>query len=109
MPRSVAVVGAGIVGISCGIHLQSRGHRVTLLDPRGFGNGASYGYSAIIANSECLPVATPGTLRRVPSMLLSRDGPLHIRPAYLPSLLPWLVRFVAASRPARVRQISLAL
>lgn len=109
MPRSVAVVGAGIVGISCGIHLQSRGHRVTLLDPRGFGNGASYGNSAIIANSECLPVATPGTLRRVPSMLLSRDGPLHIRPAYLPSLLPWLVRFVAASRPARVRQISLAL
>jgi D-amino-acid dehydrogenase len=108
-PGSVAVIGAGIVGISCGIHLQSRGHRVTLLDPRGFGNGASYGNSAIVANSECLPVATPGTLRRVPSMLLSRDGPLHIRPSYLPALLPWLARFVAASRPARVRQISLAL
>jgi D-amino-acid dehydrogenase len=108
-PRSVAVIGAGIVGISCGIHLRSRGHRVTLLDPRGFGNGASFGNSAIVASSECLPVATPGTLRRVPSMLLSRNGPLHIRPAYLPTLLPWLARFVAASRPARVRQISLAL
>ena len=108
-PRSVAVIGAGIVGISCGLHLQSRGYRVTLLDPRGLGNGASYGNSAIVANSECLPVATPGTLRRVPSMLLSRDGPLHIRPAYLPALLPWLVRFVAASRPARVTQISQAL
>jgi D-amino-acid dehydrogenase len=103
------VIGAGIVGVSCGIHLQSRGHHVTLLDPRGLGNGASYGNAAIIANSACLPVATPGTLRRVPSMLLSRDGPLHIRPAYLPTLLPWLVRFVAASRPARVAQISQAL
>lgn len=108
-PKSVVVVGAGIVGISCGIHLQSRGHRVTVLDPRGFGNGASYGNSAIIANSECLPVATPGTLRRVPSMLLSRNGPLHIRPSYLPVLLPWLARFVAASRPSRVREISVAL
>ena len=108
-PRSVAVIGAGIVGVSCGIHLQSRGHRVTLLDPRGLGNGASYGNAAIIANSACLPVATPGTLRRVPAMLLSRDGPLHIRPAYLPALLPWLVRFVAASRPARVAQICRAL
>jgi len=107
--KSVVVIGAGIVGISCGIHLRRRGHKVTLLDPRGFGNGASFGNAAIVASSECLPVATPGTLRRVPSMLLSRDGPLHIRPAYLPTLLPWLVRFVAASRPARVRQISLAL
>ncbi len=108
-PAAVAVIGAGIVGISCGLHLQSRGYRVTLLDPLGFANGASFGNSAIIANSECLPVATPGTLRRVPSMLLSRDGPLHIRPAYLPALLPWLARFVMASRPARVRQISMAL
>ena len=108
-PRSVAVIGAGIVGISCGIHLQSRGYRVTLFDPGGFGNGASYGNAGIIANSERLPVATPGTLRRVPSMLLSRDGPLHIRPAYLPALLPWLAQFVSASRPARVRRISAAL
>ena len=108
-PRSVAVIGAGIVGISCGLHLQRRGHRVTLLDPRGFGNGASFGNSAIIASSECLPVATPGTLLRVPAMLLSRDGPLHIRPAYLPALLPWLARFVAASTPARVARISTAL
>ena len=76
--RSVAVVGAGIVGIGCAIHLRRRGHRVTLFDPRGLGNGASYGNSAILASSECLPVATPGTLRRMPSMLLSRDGPLHI-------------------------------
>jgi D-amino-acid dehydrogenase len=98
-----------MVGISCGIHLLRRGHRVTLLDPRGFGNGASYGNAAIIATSECLPVARPGTLRRVPSMLLSRNGPLRIRPSYLPALLPWLARFVGASRPARVAQISRAL
>ena len=108
-PRSVVVIGAGIVGVSCGLHLQGRGHRVTVLDPRGIGHGASYGNSAIVASSECLPVATPGTLRRVPSMLLSRDGPLHIRPAYLPALLPWLARFVAASRPERVAEISQAL
>lgn len=107
--KSVVVIGAGIVGVSCGLHLQSRGYRVTLLDPRGLGNGASHGNAGVLANSECLPMATPGTLRRVPRMLLSRDGPLHIRPAYLPAILPWLLRFLASSTPTRVRQISGAL
>lgn len=30
------------------------------------------------------------------------QGPLTIRPSYLPIVLPWLMRFVAASHPNRI-------
>ena len=39
----VAVVGAGIVGVSCALHLRHAGHDVTLLDPRPPGTATSFG------------------------------------------------------------------
>ena len=33
-PRRIAVIGAGIVGVSCALHLQRDGHAVTLIDQR---------------------------------------------------------------------------
>ena len=39
----VAVVGAGIVGVSCALFLQADGHRVTLIDRAAPGEGTSFG------------------------------------------------------------------
>lgn len=105
----IIVVGAGIVGVSCAVFLQRAGLRVSVLDPRGPGGGASYGNAGVIAVSECVPVGTPGTLMRVPSMLLSRRSPLRIRWRYLPRLAPWLWRFVRSSSPGRVEAAAIAL
>jgi D-amino-acid dehydrogenase len=44
-----------------------------------------------------VPLATPGILRQVPGWLFDKDGPLFLRPGYLPKALPWLWRFVKAS------------
>lgn len=108
-PRRVAVVGAGIVGLCTALYLQRDGHRVTVLDPAGPGEGASKGNANVIAVESCVPVATPGIARRVPGMLLDPLGPLAIRWSYLPRLTPWLVRFLLASRRERVEAISAAL
>ncbi len=108
-PRHVAVVGAGIVGVCAALWLQRDGHRVTLFDPRGIGEAASKGNASVIAVESCIPVGTPGILRRVPGMLMDPLGPLAIRWTYLPRLAPWLWRFVRASAPARVEAISIAL
>lgn len=108
-PRHVAVIGAGIVGVCTALWLQRDGHRVTLFDPRGVGEGASKGNASVIAVESCVPVATPGILTRVPGMLMDPLGPLAIRWSYLPRLAPWLVRFVRASTPSRVEAISIAL
>jgi D-amino-acid dehydrogenase len=108
-PRHFAVVGAGVVGICCALHLQRDGHRVTVVDYQGPGEGTSRGNAAVIAGAACEPVAMPGIVRRVPAMLADPLGPLAIRWSYLPRLAPWLMRFVAASRPDRVEDISKAL
>jgi hypothetical protein len=42
-------------------------------------------------------------------MLRDPLGPLAIRWGYLPQIAPWLLRFVAASRPDRVEASSIAL
>lgn len=100
--KRVFVVGGGIVGLSCALYAQRNGHDVIVADPRGFAKGASYGNAGVIANSECIPVATPGVLRQVPRMLLAADSPLTIRWAYAARIAPWLLRFVRASSRARV-------
>ena len=105
----MVIVGGGIVGISTALHAFKRGWEVAIFDPRDVAGGASFGNAGIIAVSECVPIGNPSTLRAVPRMLLSRGGPLTIRPSYFPRLLPWLVRMLATSSPAQVKTNSKAL
>ena len=107
--RHFTVVGAGIVGVCCAFALRRDGHRVTLMDRDEPGRGCSYGNGGIVQIGASVPVATPGVLRQVPRMLLDPNGPLVIRWPYLPRLTPYLLRFIAAARPERVEQISVAL
>jgi len=103
------VIGAGIVGVCAALCLQRDGFRVTLIERDAPGQGASFGNGAVIGEEQIVPVATPGVLRRVPGMLFDPLGPLTLRWSYLPRLAPWLLRFAAASRRARVEEISVAL
>ncbi len=107
-PPRIAVVGAGIVGVSCALHLQRLGAAVTLIDRRepGHEDGASYGNGGILARSAMVPVATPGILRKAPSMLFAADGPLFLRWSYVPRLLPWLVPYLRSSSRKSVEHIA---
>src|SRR5579871_1904108 len=107
--RHYTVLGAGTVGVCCALYLQRDGHRVTLIDRISPGNGCSYGNGGIIQIGACVPIATPGVLRQVPTMLLDPEGPLIIRWRHLARLAPYLLRFVAAARPARVEAIAKTL
>ncbi len=108
-PKSLAVVGAGIVGVCCALQLLRDGHRVTLIDRNGPGEGTSFGNASVIEPHGIIPVATPGVLWQVPKYLADPLGPLAIRWRYLPQLAPWLARFVWNSRPGKVRQSTAAL
>lgn len=104
--QSVHVVGAGIVGVACAFRLQLNGYQVTLVDPNDPGSGCSFGNAGILQLGACVPVATPGVVRQVPKMLFNPDQPLSIRWQYLPSLAPYLIRFLRAAAPSNVDQIS---
>jgi D-amino-acid dehydrogenase len=107
--RRVAVIGAGIVGTSTALWLQADGHAVTLIDPLEPGAGASSGNAGVISLASCMPIATRAVLRRLPAMLRDPVGPLGLRWAYLPRLLPWLVRVALATRPAKAVATTAAL
>jgi D-amino-acid dehydrogenase len=109
MAQHFVVIGAGIVGISAALYLQRDGHRVTVIDERGPGEGTSKGNASVLAIDSCIPVATPGVVWDVPGYLRDPLGPLAIRWSYLPKIAPWLMRFIAASKPERVEAISMAL
>ncbi|MFT5706716.1 MAG: glycine/D-amino acid oxidase-like deaminating enzyme [Oceanospirillaceae bacterium] len=96
MEKKICVVGAGIVGISCAIALQRDGHEVVLIDKTGPAAGASFGNAGAIVNGSCLPTATPGIILNALKMLISK-GPLSISPRHIPSLTPWLIKFVLQS------------
>jgi glycine/D-amino acid oxidase-like deaminating enzyme len=105
----VAVLGAGFVGLSCAYWLMRDGHRVTLIDPQGPGEGASYGNAGTFANYGCIPVNNPDVFRNLPRFLFSHTSPLRIRWGYVPQLTPWLVRFLANSTPRRYSACAEAL
>ncbi len=105
----VVVVGAGIVGVCTALYLLREGRRVVLMDRGEPGEGTSFGNGSIITEEAVVPVQTPGILWKVPKMMLDPLGPLALRWQYLPRLAPWLIRFIGASRPQRVEEISIAL
>ncbi|WP_022729358.1 NAD(P)/FAD-dependent oxidoreductase [Fodinicurvata sediminis] len=95
--RRIAVVGAGIVGVSCAWQLQKRGFQVTLIDRLQPGDACSFGNAGVIATSSCIPLVMPGTWRNVPKWLLDPDGPLAIDLRDVPRLASW---FLQAQRMA---------
>lgn len=102
MARQVIVIGAGVVGVCCAAYLQRHGLAVTLIDRGGPGEACSSGNAGGFGVGLVAPLATPGTLRRLPRLLLDPRQPLSVALGQLPRLLPWFARFVAASRPDRV-------
>ncbi|MBY4611339.1 FAD-dependent oxidoreductase [Rhizobium sp. 9T] len=105
---SIVIVGAGIIGATIAYELQRRGNDVTLIDRAPPGMGASYGNMASIAVTEFMPASRPGIWAQMPKWLLDPEGPVRIRPGYLPKLVPWFMRFLAASRPSKLRELEAA-
>jgi D-amino-acid dehydrogenase len=109
MAEPVAVVGAGVIGVACARALQRAGRPVLLLDPALPGMLCSFGNAGHIAIEQIRPLARPDILGAVPRMLAAPRGPLTLRWRGVPELLPWLMRFAAATYPRRVAAGTTAL
>ncbi len=108
--KSVAVIGAGIVGLCTALNLQRRGLQATVIDHLPAGTSATYGNAGMISANAVTPAAMPGMLRKVPKWLRDPEGPLFIDPKYLLKAFPWLMRWVrAGASMTQVRNAAQAL
>jgi len=102
MARTDAIVlGAGIVGTSIALQLAKRGLSVALIDRRAPGEETSYGNSGIIEGNTVFPPAFPdiaGLIR----VALKRAPEANYHFSFLPKVLPWLLAYRAATRPAKL-------
>lgn len=107
--NTVAVIGAGVVGLCTALEAQRHGYQVTLFDRDTPGKGASFGNAGYLATELVAPLATPKAVAGALPMLLDPKGPLSLPWRYLHRSLPWLARFVSAARPAQVARGQQAL
>ncbi|KIC36510.1 NAD(P)/FAD-dependent oxidoreductase [Leisingera sp. ANG-M7] len=107
--KTVAIIGAGIVGVSAAIELQRDGHQVILIDGKGPGEGTSHGNGGILASCSIVPVTGPGLWKKAPKMLLDANQPLFMRWGYLPKLAPWLMKYMSHANAADTARIAAAL
>lgn len=92
----VAVIGAGVIGVSSAYLLAREGHQVTLIDAGGEpGTGASAGNAAQLSWAYGDAMASPSLLRHLPAIVLGRDPAFRIRWHLDSDFLRWGLRFLA--------------
>jgi len=107
--KTIAVVGAGIVGICTSYFLQQSGFKVTLIDKELPGTMTSYGHACTFADYANVPVNSPSLFYKIPQMLLRKDGPLAVDFLYVIKNLPWAIKFLKNCKKNRVEEIASSL
>lgn len=93
----IAILGAGVIGLSTAWWLARDGHEVIVVDRNdGVALETSYANGAQLSYSYVAPLAGPGVLPKIPPWLLRRDSPLRFYPQLDADQWRWLFRFVLA-------------
>ncbi len=108
-PQRVAVLGAGMVGLSTAWFLQEQGIAVTVYDRDDVAAGSSWGNAGWLTPSMAVPLPEPSVLKYGLRAMLSPPSPVYIPPTADPRLLPWLVPFARNCTAPRWRRAMQAL
>lgn len=96
----VAVVGAGIVGVTTAQALHQDGHEVTVFERQGsVATESSFANAGFLAPGYVTPWAAPGMLRKVLSQWFERDAAVRLAGLPSPALAGWLWHWWRACQP----------
>ena len=98
----IAVIGAGIVGISSANWLKKYGQDVTLYDMNDPGSQASYGNAGTYAKYANIPTNSSSYFYLFPYLLLNKNSPLFISLKRLNETFPWIIKYLSNCRNEKV-------
>jgi D-amino-acid dehydrogenase len=104
----VIIAGGGLVGAGIARELAARGEKVVLVDRQEPGRGTSFGGMASVAINGFDAVSRPSTWKKIPGWMMDPVAPVAVDPRYAVKMLPWFLKFMAAGRPSRIREIEAA-
>ena len=94
----IAIVGAGIIGVTSAYELSADGHQVTVFERRGsVAAETSFANAGVIAPGYVTPWAAPGMPAKVLKHLMSAHAPVRVR-GIGGGTLPWMWRWWRACR-----------
>ena len=105
----VAVLGAGIVGVSAAYAARQRGMSVILVDRRDPGSETSYGNAGILSSGSISPLNNPALWRALPKYLTNQHPALRWNMGWAIRNPDWVVRFLANATNSRLRPRATAL
>lgn len=95
----IAIVGAGIIGVTTAYELAADGHEVTVLERHGSAaEETSFANAGVIAPGYVTPWAAPGMPGKVLGRLLRRDAPVRLGWPLSASELAWIGKWWRACR-----------
>ena len=107
--KSVAIIGAGVIGSATAFALAREGWQVSLFDPAPPGEGgASFGNAGHVATELVEPLPAPALLFGFWRELFALGGVLDIPARRLPRFAPWALRFARAAFQRRAHTALLA-
>ncbi len=87
----VAVIGAGVVGVTTAYFLAQNGHQVSVIEQHGnVCEQASLGHAGLLGAAHLMPLGAPGMPRQIISHWFKSDGALNLRPSLSLSHWRWL-------------------
>ena len=102
-PKSILILGGGIIGLCTAYYAARKGHRVTILERGQPGHDCcSLGNAGMIVPSHFVPLAAPGMVAMGLRMMFDSESPFHIRPRFSLALMDWVWKFMRSCNAGHV-------
>ncbi|GEM62300.1 amino acid dehydrogenase [Sphingobacterium faecium NBRC 15299] len=105
----VAIIGAGIAGLSTAYYLLQDGWEVQILEKGDGQDNCSYGNAGMIVPSHFTPLAAPGIVAQGVKWMLYSKSPFYVRPSLNFSLIDWGLKFLKHANEKHVNRNAAAI
>ena len=106
----VAVLGAGVVGVTTAYYLAEKGHAVTVIDRADqVAAGASDANGGQLSYSFTDAFASPAFLLKLPKLVLGFDPAIRVRPAIDQKMVRWGLAFLRQCSSRRACENTLSV